>query len=133
MSMADNIKEKATKKQQVSQAEVAQTFSDIASATLSKFLENMTAGKIEVTDLVDVQRIYVMWKEMVGYQDMLAGGAGDGQLPEIKSGEMRALEEAGVIGDEETLVNLEELSPEKIQAVADSIMQQHNDENAGTF
>ena len=95
---------------------------------LSVAITDIESGKLKAENLNEVQRLYMMWKEIVDYQEMMnSGGSGEGTLPELTSREVKVLDKAGI--DTETTEHLEDMSDEEVQKFALGLMEASNQNN----
>lgn len=107
---------------------LAERFTDTFYNLLSKAMTDIDSGRIQVDNFNDLQRLYIIWKEIVDYRDIMdkGGAEGEGQLPELTSNETKALEQAGV---EDNTEAIEDMSDEDIQKMALSLMEASNQNN----
>lgn len=109
-------------------AGLAKRFTNVFYNMLSVAITDIESGKLKAENLNEVQRLYMMWKEIVDYQEMMnSGGSGEGTLPELTSREVKVLDKAGI--DTETTERLEDMSDEEVQKFALGLMEASNQNN----
>lgn len=129
MSIRDNLEAGMRAKKAIGSDEVVERFTEALTVSLDKFLSRLNNGQIPIEDMTDLHRVYTMWKEIVEFNELREGGSGSGMLPEIKTSEIRALEDSGIVSDEGGTVNLEEKSQEELEQLAINLMNAVNMEN----
>lgn len=132
MSVSDNIQREVIKQMPINQNEVAEQFTSVFTLALSKFMDRLATGRIEITDFVDLQRVYTMWVEITQYKELAGGGEG-GALPELRTTEVSALVESGVVSEDGETVDLTTKSEDDLEEMARKMMNAVNNGNAGEF
>lgn len=132
MSVSNNIKREMVKQTPLTQDVVADQFTAVFTMALGKFMDRLSTGHIEINDFVDLQRVYSMWRELNDFREG-ANSSGNGALPEIRTAEIKALVDSGVVSDDGEKINLEEKSQDELEAMALKMMNAINNENAGEF
>ena len=129
MSMQENIRSGVNRRRQVDSGNVADMFTEALTIALDKFLKKLNSGQLEVDNITDLQRVYIMWKEIVEFNELKAGSGS--ALPEIRSKELMVLEDSGIVDPNNGTVDLAEKSPQELEAMAYELMNAINNENAG--
>lgn len=129
MSMRDNIESGIRNRKALASDNIVDQFTEALSIALDKFLKRLNSGQLEIDNITDLQRVYIMWKEIIEFNEMKNGN--NGALPEIKSNEIRALEEHGILGEDATKIDLTSKSQEDMNRIALDLMNSINNKNAG--
>jgi hypothetical protein len=139
MSMSDNIKRGVSKKRSDfnSESEVREFFNNAASKTLRKFLQRVDAGEIAMDNFADLQRLFIMYKEINGITEAMEGKAGQSMLPEVNLKQDKVLSDQVDNGklteDEEGRLDVETMSMEDVADLLRDMDIAQNKTNEGTF
>lgn len=128
MSMSDRLKSGVRSKQALASDTVVEKFTEALTIALEKFLSRLNNGQIPIEDMTDLHRVYTMWKEIVEFNEMRNSNTG-GMLPEIRTSEIMALEESGIVSEDGHTVDLSTKSDEEMEMLALNLMNAINKEN----
>lgn len=107
--------------------ELAPRFTSAFQSLLTKAITDIESGRLSIDNFTELQRVYMMWKEVVDYQSIIEGqSSAQGVLPAITTRGSIALDKAGLTEDTS---NLEEMSDEDMTKVIMGMMQASNLDN----
>lgn len=129
-SLKDRI-ERQKKLNQESLEEVSQEFITGTGKLLKDFNKKIESGSVEINDLTDLQKIYVVFRDMTALvQNSSAGGAGGYSTPELKGSEMNAFSKVvPEAKDSDDEVDISGLSQEETEELVNSVTDAMNSEN----
>lgn len=106
---------------------LAERFTDVFQGLLSKAITDMESGKLQVSNMTELQRVYTMWKEVTDYQSILDDrNNATGTLPAISSRGLQAMDKSGV---EDNTKHLEEMTDEESMSFIMQMMSAQNKDN----
>lgn len=109
------------------QEELAPRFTGAFQSLLTKAITDIESGKLRIDNFTELQRVYMMWKEVVEYKDVMEGQANaQGVIPALNTRTARIYEVAGI---EEDTAHLEELGEEEMTNVIMGMLQASNQTN----
>lgn len=109
------------------QEELAPRFTGAFQSLLTKAITDIESGKLRVENFTELQRVYMMWKEVVDYQSIIDGQANtQGIIPALDTRTARVYEQAGI---EDDTAHLEELDEEQMTNVIMNMLQASNQNN----
>lgn len=107
--------------------ELAPRFTSAFQSLLTKAITDIESGRLSIDNFTELQRVYMMWKEVVDYQSIIDGqNNAKGVLPAITTRGTVALDKAGLTEDTS---NLEDMSDEDMTKVIMGMMQAANLDN----
>ena len=107
--------------------ELAPRFTSAFQSLLTKAITDIESGRLSIDNFTELQRVYMMWKEVVDYQGIIDGQSNaQGVLPAITTRGTVALDKAGLTEDTS---NLEDMSDEDMTKVIMGMMQASNLDN----
>ncbi|AGB62624.1 hypothetical protein [Bacillus phage phiAGATE] len=138
MSMAENIKKRLSqKKDGTSESQVRELMNTATSKMLEQFLQRVTTGEIPIDNVADLQRVFLLYKEINGINDAMEGAGGQGTLPEINMKQDKVIQdvtsEGTVTIDDEGNLDVSDLSVEEAAELVRQMDIAQNAENEGTF
>lgn len=128
-SLKDRL-ERQKKLNQESLEEVSQEFITGTGKLLRDFNKKIESGSVVINDLTDLQKIYVVFRDMTSLVQTSSAGAGGYSTPELKGSEMSAFSKAVPDAKEgEDEVDISGLSQEETEELINGVTDAMNSEN----
>ena len=123
---------------------VAGEFNGVASDLLTKAINDIKNGKIQIRDTTDLEKVYRIFKDVNEITDGLSGEGGEGALPELNAGQEHVIEQRvkvhvatdtnsdGSITQKKTikLSDIADMSAEDVGKLIQDKEKEQNNENA---
>ena len=89
--------------------ELAERFTGAFQSLLTKAITDIESGRLRVDNFTELQRVYMMWKEVTDYQYLLENqGNGEGTLPALNTRAASVIAKAGLDESTERLEDLDD-------------------------
>ncbi len=139
MAMADNIKKNVQKKNGMfdSQEELRNKLNVALSSSMEQFIKKLDLGEIALDNIADVVRVFSVYKELNGIDEMMSGQQGAGMLPEINMRQEKVVDDmvnnGKMVADEEGRIDVSAMNEDDMKELIRQMDIAQNTENEGAF